>query len=438
MEIRPPRPAHHLVELLDGEPLNAHRKRIEDHLGRREIDACGKRRRGHDSRDLPVREPPLHVPAFLGGQPRVIGGGLGSKGVGNDMTAGPGVREDDRLAPVALRRPYFVFLGGHLLDEPDLLVSLDEDEVAFERNRPVRVADKVCPEFLREQSRSPDRGREVEELRLGRDVLEPGDQPVETVAAFRILEHLHLVDDDGADVFYGSPGPESVVDPLVSPHHHGSVDVPVARRTGLGEVETAHPGLQGDPDQVTVAVAEPLVLLVRERDQRNQEERPPPAFEEILHPGHLPDEGLAARGRRDDQEVLPLEEAVLNGELLDGHQVLDPGCLCKRGRERKIGDMGGFLNLVRLEPVKERSLPVGVIGPHRRQHPVEVPDLGEEFLKMNKHRAAELPQVTELAAHLALCALHADPLPAVPDAGRLVDRREPVLELAEPADVDPR
>ena len=100
--------------------------------------------------------------------------------------------------------------------------------------------------------------------------------------------------------------------------------------------------------------------------------------------------------------------------------------------------MGGLLDLVRLEPIKERPLPVGVLGPHRRQHPVEIADLGKEFLQVDEHRAAEPPQVTELPAHLPLCALHADPLAAVPDSGRLIDRHEPVLQLAEPADVDPR
>jgi len=100
--------------------------------------------------------------------------------------------------------------------------------------------------------------------------------------------------------------------------------------------------------------------------------------------------------------------------------------------------VGGLLDLVRLEPVKEGPRPVGFLRAHRREDPVEVPDLDKEFLQVDKDGAAELAQVAELAAHLALCAVHADPFPAVPDTGRLIDGDEPVLELAEPADIDPR
>ncbi|KAF5043160.1 hypothetical protein DSECCO2_505140 [anaerobic digester metagenome] len=228
-----------------------------------------------------------------------------------------------------------------------------------------------------------------------------------------------------------------MIDPLVGPYHDGSMDVPVSRGPGLGEVETAHPGLEGDPHQVAVTVAEPLVFLVRERDQRDQEEHSPPPFKEVLHSGHLTDEGLAARGGGDDEEVLPLEEPVLDGELLDRHQVLDPGGLRKRRGQREFGDMSRLLDLVRLEPVKEGPLPVRMVGTHRSQHPVEVPDLGEEFLEVDEDGAAEFAHVAELPAHLALRALKADPLPAVADAGRLIDGNKPVLELAEPTDVDP-
>ena len=100
--------------------------------------------------------------------------------------------------------------------------------------------------------------------------------------------------------------------------------------------------------------------------------------------------------------------------------------------------MGGLLDLVRLKPVKEGPRPVGFLRPHRRQHPVEVTDLGKKFLEMDKHGPAEPPHVAELPAHLAFCALHADPFSAVPDTGRLIDGDEPVLELAVPADIDPR
>ncbi|OQC70896.1 MAG: hypothetical protein BWX50_00753 [Euryarchaeota archaeon ADurb.Bin009] len=309
--------------------------------------------------------------------------------------------------------------------------------MALQRHRPVRVANKVCPEFLRKQPRHADRGREVEELGIGGDLLEAGDQPVEAVAPVGVLEHLDLVDDDGPDAFHGPPGAEGVIDPLVGPHHDGGADVPLPGRTGLGEVEAAHPGLQGDPHQVAVTVAEPLILLVCECDQRDQEEHPPPPFEEVLHAGHLPDERLAARGGGDDEEVLPLKKPALDGELLDGHQVLDAGGLCKRGGQGKVGDMGGLLDLVRLEPVKEGPRPVGLLRPHRREHPVEVADLGKEFLEMDEHGPAELTHVAEFPAHLAFCTLHADPLSAVPDTGRLIDGDEPVLKLAVAADIDP-
>ncbi len=100
--------------------------------------------------------------------------------------------------------------------------------------------------------------------------------------------------------------------------------------------------------------------------------------------------------------------------------------------------MGSLLDLVRLQPVKKGPLPVGMLRPHRCQNPVEIPDLEEEFLQVDQDGAAEFAQVAEFPAHLALCAVHADPLPTVPDTGRLIDGNKPVLDLAEPADVDPR
>ena len=230
-------------------------------------------------------------------------------------------------------------------------------------------------------------------------MFEPGDQPVETVAPLGVLKHLDLVDDDGPDVLQRPSCPESVIDPLVGPHHDGSVDVPVPCRAGLGEVEAAHPNLESDSDKVTVTVAEPLVFLVRKRDQRDQKEHSPPPFEEVLHPGHLPDEGLAARGGGYDEEVLPFEEPVLDGELLDGHEVVDTGGLRERRRERQIGDMGRLLDLVRFEPVKEGPRPVGTVGSHRRENPVEVADLDEEFFKVHEHRAAEPADIAEFPAY---------------------------------------
>lgn len=125
--------------------------------------------------------------------------------------------------------------------------------------------------------------------------------------------------------------------------------------------------------------------------------------------------------------MLPFKKPFLDRELLDWHQVFDPGSLRKRGRQREVGDMSCLLDLVCLQPVEEGPRPVEPLRPHRRQHPVEVPDLGKKFLEMHEHRTPEPAHIPEFPAHLALCALQADPLPAVADTGCLIDRCETVF-----------
>jgi len=75
----------------------------------------------------------------------------------------------------------------------------------------------------------------------------------------------------------------------------------------------------------SVAVLKRLVLLVRQRDQRDEKQHRPFAVEHAVESGHLADERLPGRGRRDDQLVLPVHRAVFDGEALDRQERVEAG-----------------------------------------------------------------------------------------------------------------
>ena len=88
------------------------------------------------------------------------------------------------------------------------------------------------------------------------------------MATVVVFERVDLVDHDGSDVPQVLTHSERVVDALVGPDH----DVGVRVEALAVPADAARADPDGDVREVAVVVLEVLVLLVRERDERHQEE----------------------------------------------------------------------------------------------------------------------------------------------------------------------
>jgi len=66
--------AEHLFELLDGEPLDTHRERVEDDLRGGEVDARRERRGRDDGGEILFAEPPFDALSLAVIEPGVVGG----------------------------------------------------------------------------------------------------------------------------------------------------------------------------------------------------------------------------------------------------------------------------------------------------------------------------------------------------------------------------
>jgi len=145
VEVWPARPARHLAELLDRKPLDTHRERVEDDLGRREVDSRTEGSGRDNGLDLPREKTSLDLPLLLRGEPCVVCSIPGPERVGDHVRPRTGIREDDRLAVETLRGDAGVLLGAEALDRRDLLLVLHEQEVTLERDGTVVVPHEGCP-----------------------------------------------------------------------------------------------------------------------------------------------------------------------------------------------------------------------------------------------------------------------------------------------------
>src|SRR5512137_1910651 len=102
VEIRSSRPACHLVKLLHREPVPAHGKCIEDYLRCREIHACTKRCSRDHRHQFPAKEFCLDITPLLRCETGMVCCSPHPQCVGNRVTPGPCVGEDDRLATESL------------------------------------------------------------------------------------------------------------------------------------------------------------------------------------------------------------------------------------------------------------------------------------------------------------------------------------------------
>ena len=295
---------------------------------------------------------------------------------------------------------------------------------------------RVASSFFASELRRADRGREVEELGLREEVLEPRDQPVEPVAPLGVLEHLDLVDHDRADLGREPAEPDLVVDPLVRPDDQRRPRVAGPAAAVLGQADPRGPDLERGLRERAVPLGKALVLLDRERDERDEEEHPPPPLDVVLEPGHLADEGLARRGGRDHEQVLAEEEAGLDRELLDRHQPLDPGGIDERARQGQLLERLRLADRLGLDPVVEGRLSPRGLGLDRREDAVDVAVAVEELVEVAHRAPRHPPEVGDLAPELAPGAGQADLLAAVLHGVLLADLGHAVLEQAEPAGVE--
>jgi len=148
--VRPPGAPEHLGELLNGEPLDPHRQRVEDHLRGGEVDAGRQRRGGDDRREVLVPELPFDFLPALVVESGVIRRGVVPELPADLVTSSPGVREDDRLAPVPLRG-FRVELALHeLVGDLRLLAAVREGDVALDGDGSLLVLDERGSELLGE------------------------------------------------------------------------------------------------------------------------------------------------------------------------------------------------------------------------------------------------------------------------------------------------
>ncbi len=139
MEIRTPGTAHHLVELLNGEPVNSHRESVEYDLTGRKIHTGSQCRGRYNTGEFSFLELPFDDPAFLGSKSGVIGCSHPSDCIGDRMAPAPGIRENDRLTFVPLGRGLVELLEHQLFDERDLPVFFRKNQMAFQSHRTVGI-----------------------------------------------------------------------------------------------------------------------------------------------------------------------------------------------------------------------------------------------------------------------------------------------------------
>ena len=215
VEIRPAGTTHHLGKFLHLQPRDPHRKGVKDDLGCREVHPCRKGCGGDDRSNIPVFKQPLHLAPLLRRKTRVVGHRLLPDGLCHRMASGPGIGEDNRLSLISLGRGLLKLLKDQLLDETDLLLSFGKDEMAFQTHRPLVIPDELTLQFFCQKRRRPDGGTQKEELRIRGNMPEAGNEPVEPVAPFRVLKHLHLINDNRPHLRESPAHPQVMVHALV-------------------------------------------------------------------------------------------------------------------------------------------------------------------------------------------------------------------------------
>ena len=119
--------SHHLVELLNGEPVDSHRQSIEDDLTCREIHTCRECGGCYNTGKFPFLELLLNLTAFLRCETCMIWSSHRTDCLGKRVTAGSRIREDDGLSFVSLRRYFVELLEDQLFDVRDLCFLFGED-----------------------------------------------------------------------------------------------------------------------------------------------------------------------------------------------------------------------------------------------------------------------------------------------------------------------
>ena len=186
---------------------------------------------------------------------------------GDLVTPTAGVRENDRLAAVALRGLRIEGPPDEFVLDVDLLGAIREGDVAFDRDGTLLELDELGAEFAGEFRRVADGRRQIDPLGVTRVrltvVFQPRDEAVEPMAAFVGAEVVDLVDDDRPDVAHVFVRSERVIDPLVG----ADDDIGV----GVESVAVVADARGADPDRhvedVAVVVLEVLVLLIRQGDE---------------------------------------------------------------------------------------------------------------------------------------------------------------------------
>ncbi|OPY47777.1 MAG: hypothetical protein A4E42_00247 [Methanoregulaceae archaeon PtaU1.Bin222] len=254
------------------------------------------------------------------------------------------------------------------------------------------------------------------------------------MTAIRVLEHLDLVDHHGADQGKLLPGADEVIHALIGPDDNRGSYIPVANRSVLGQLDAGLPDQDPDFRDLPVPLFETLVLLDGKRHQGDQEKGMAPFFHVILESRHLPDERLSARGGRDDQEMLAMQETRIHRHLLCRHQRLDSCSINKVAGKWELCDLLGFLQGMCFEAVEECLGDPDLLRLNACEHLVHVPEIPEKLLKVPECLCSYLAHGGQFPPEFPPCAVETDLLPCgVPDAVLLIDGCDPVIHEADSA-----
>ena len=374
VEARPPGAARHLPVLPDRDrkhPLPGAEPEVvaDDHPPGGKIQAGRKGRGGGYDLDLPLPKPGLDDPPLLPREPRMVerrslrdAGGEGLPHIGRCVRAYLiGVAGEDGVCDLqsgcrALRERFGVFartdedqalaaLRDRVEDEVEILVLapaldltdivgkldavLEEDSLPEIDRSPVAL-DEFGVEPPGEVGGVPDGRREGDDLHTRVLVPEFCNHHLKRRPPRRVVDKVCFVENEQTDLRKPRrPVPEERVDLLARRD-----DDIVPPQVVVPPVEVAG----GDTDTETLP-RELLELLARERPQGDDVEALAAPRHLVVH-RHLGDQGLAARRRYGDEEVLPRKKPCFDTCRLRRIEFHDPAIIVTAGEIRRDGEVG--------------------------------------------------------------------------------------------------
>ena len=171
-------------------------------------------------------------------------------------------------------------------------------------DRPISIRDQGGSKLFRKQMRGSNRCRKIQKLSFGGSILQSGNKAVKTMSAFRILEHLYLIDNDCTDVVKTGPFAEKIVHTLIRSDHNAATRPAVTDRPCLRKINAGDTRHYRGCCNTLIFSGKTIVLLVCQSNQRHKEEHTTTLFQIIFQTSHLADERLSRSSCRNHQKIL--------------------------------------------------------------------------------------------------------------------------------------